>query len=384
MIKRTSKIKRGIVTRSPRNLDEKYLGSEPDWDLSEIASNIDIVTSLNWYHHFHGPDESKQWFIEHLSSLNKPKKEINSIKTINKFEFHSSFGFLSRMVSRGCILSADIQKKIGLELDRLLSIANRNKIITNPIKEIANKKKPNIQEHIHKQVSTFVGEIEYEIDCVIDSNFKKEFDTYSWLQKKEVKSLHASKLILKLQPDLDEINSALERGGDEEIKEAYSSWKPKQLKKLQALYKKVISDCEKWANVAKKTRIPRKKKPISVEKLLANIKYKKEDSEYKIASVNPSEIIGAEQLWVFNTKTRKLGVYHTNNHAGLTIKGSTLKNYEPLKSMCKTIRKPDEVLVRVLEGGKIILRKVLDEINAKHSEMNGRLNNETILLRVVK
>ena len=52
--------------------------------------------------------------------------------------------------------------------------------------------------------------------------------------------------------------------------------------------------------------------------------------------------------------------------------------------MCKTIRKPDEVLVRVLEGGKIILRKVLDEINAKHSEMNGRLNNETILLRVVK
>tara|TARA_Y100000310_G_scaffold344958_1_gene460789 strand:- start:4155 stop:5291 length:1137 start_codon:yes stop_codon:yes gene_type:complete len=378
-MKKPKKIKKGTVTRSPKSLDEKYMGSEPDWELGHVASDIDIMTSLNWYHHFYGPDDSKQWFIEYLSSLNKPKKEIISIKTINKFEFHSSYGFLGRMAFRGCILPDDTQKKISREIDRLLSVA----IITKP-SEVVNKKRPNIQEHIHKQVSTFVGELEYEIDVVIDSNFKKEFDAYFWLQKNEVKSLHASKLILKLQPDFNEINSALEKGGDAEIKEAYSCWKPSQLKKLRALYTKVISDCEKWANVARKTRTPRKKKPISVEKLLTNIKYKKEDNEYKIASVNPSEIIGAEQLWVFNTKTRKLGVYHTNTHAGLTIKGTTLKNYEPMNSICKTLRKPDEVLVRVLEGGKIVLRKVLDEINAKHSEMNGRLNNETILLRVVK
>jgi len=50
----------------------------------------------------------------------------------------------------------------------------------------------------------------------------------------------------------------------------------------------------------------------------------------------------------------------------------------------KTIRKPDEVLPRLLKGGKLVLRKLMSEINSKESVPNGRINRDTILLRVIK
>jgi hypothetical protein len=48
----------------------------------------------------------------------------------------------------------------------------------------------------------------------------------------------------------------------------------------------------------------------------------------------------------------------------------------------KTLRKPKDVLSRVLDGGKVVLRKVMGEINSKPQELNGRINKDTILLRV--
>jgi hypothetical protein len=94
-------------------------------------------------------------------------------------------------------------------------------------------------------------------------------------------------------------------------------------------------------------------------------------------------VIGADQLWVFNVKYRTLGVYNAMGPSGLTIKGTTLQGFDDKTSKKKKLRKPEEVLKRCLTGGKIVLRKVLDEVNSKESAMNGRLNEETILLRVV-
>ena len=57
------------------------------------------------------------------------------------------------------------------------------------------------------------------------------------------------------------------------------------------------------------------------------------------------------------------------------------ENYKYSESISKTLRKPEAVLKKVLEGGKIVLRKVMGEINSKPVELNGRINKDTILLR---
>lgn len=87
---------------------------------------------------------------------------------------------------------------------------------------------------------------------------------------------------------------------------------------------------------------------------------------------------------MFNTKTRKLGVYNAEDAGGLSVKGSTLINFKQDTSVQKTLRKPESLLPEVLKAGKISLRKILPGINSVEQELTGRINDDTILLRVIK
>src|SRR5690606_4676088 len=107
-------------------------------------------------------------------------------------------------------------------------------------------------------------------------------------------------------------------------------------------------------------RKPRRIKKKSPAKQIARIKYLKEHENLK--SVNPLDIIGASQLWVYNVKYRNLGVYHCPNAHGFEMKGTTLLNFDEKTSVSKKLRKPEEIIPTVLEGGKVQLRKVLDNI----------------------
>ncbi len=114
------------------------------------------------------------------------------------------------------------------------------------------------------------------------------------------------------------------------------------------------------------------------------VQYKKEDSELKLVSSNPVNLIGASSVWLFNTKTRKLSNLQTSNPAGLAVKGTTIINIDDKLSMSKVVRKPEVVLPQVLTGGKIVLRKLLTELTTKEAEVNGRMNADTVILRCVK
>jgi hypothetical protein len=70
--------------------------------------------------------------------------------------------------------------------------------------------------------------------------------------------------------------------------------------------------------------------------------------------------------------------------AGIGVKGSTLTGFDEKTSIVKKLRKPNEQLKKLLEGGKIVLRKFMSEIKCKEKEANGRINKDTILVRIVK
>jgi len=116
--------------------------------------------------------------------------------------------------------------------------------------------------------------------------------------------------------------------------------------------------------------------------LVAKLKYMKSNEPLKLVSINPADIIGSKELWVFNTKTRKLGKYVAAEFNDLGVKGTTITGFNEHQSICKTLRKPEEKLKEFKAAGKVQLRKFLDEINATDTKMNGRINEETILLKV--
>ena len=171
---------------------------------------------------------------------------------------------------------------------------------------------------------------------------------------------------------------------DEQIKEGWSNYTKPQIKKLVAYCDQVILDCQKVSGESTKSRKPRKRKAKSPEQLTAKMKYMTEFKELNLTSIKVTDIIGSMVLWVYNTKTRKLGVYHADDAGGLSVKGSGILNFSESKSIQKKLRKPEQMLPEVLSGGKVFLRNVMDSIRAVDSKLNGRINGDTILLRVVK
>jgi len=201
------------------------------------------------------------------------------------------------------------------------------------------------------------------------------------LKGKEAKAAHARVIKDFYAKDLNELVEAATTK-DEQLKEAYSHLSKVQLRKITAFYQEIVSACEMLAQEAKVNRKPKAKKAVPAEKIVAKLKYKKADEPLKLVSINPADILGAKELWTYNTKTRKLGKYVAEEFRDLGIKGTTITGFSEAKSVQKTLRKPAEHIKAFKDAGKVVLRKFLEEINAVDTRMNGRINEDIILLKI--
>ena len=244
---------------------------------------------------------------------------------------------------------------------------------------------PSIQERVKEAALRMTEEIEDAIEGfhADPENFDpKAFKMLNLLKGKEVKAAHARIIKTLYSRDLAELEELASGKGDEQLKEGYSHRSRKQIKNLIAFYQEIMSACDMLAQEAKVNRAPRAKKSVPAEKIVAKLKFMKTNEPLKLVSINPADIIGASELWIFNTKTRKLGKYVASEFNTLSVKGTTIINFDEFKSVQKTIRKPEEKLKEFKAANKVALRKFLDDINATDTKMNGRLNEDTILLKV--
>jgi hypothetical protein len=203
------------------------------------------------------------------------------------------------------------------------------------------------------------------------------------LKAVEAKAAHARIIKEFYSKDLAELEELASGKADEQLREGYSHRSKKQIKNLIAFYQEIMAACTMLAQEAKVNRAPRAKKAVPAEKIVSKLKYMKTNEPLKLVSINPTDIVGATELWVYNSKSRKLGKYVAAEYQTLSVKGTTIIGFNETTSVCKTLRKPEEKLKEFKAAGKVQLRKFLDDINATDTKMNGRLNEEIILLKVV-
>ena len=275
-------------------------------------------------------------------------------------------------------------------------------------KEKANVYVPTIQERIRDQSYDMAEEIDEWLDGWIsnpESFDPKGLDLKKHFQSKGTTQAHARKLKGLYENELDDYNELermptagqLKKMEEHEqdmwaqLKEGYAHIKKADIKKYRAAIDELQTALTFVIESAKATRKPRKAKPKSATKLVEKLKYLKTDDKYKLASISPDQIIGANELWVFNVKTRKLGKYVASNidpkglsrgTTGLQVKGTTIIGFDETLSIQKTLRKPVDQLKEFKAAGKVALRKFLDDINAVDTKLNGRCNPDTILLKI--
>jgi len=245
---------------------------------------------------------------------------------------------------------------------------------------------PSIQERIKEASSNIIAEIEEQIDKFIeDPKAFKKFDSVKFFRAMQVNQAHARHIrsyyegilgeYLMLQKPVSE--------QDEQLREGYSHLDKTDIKKAVDLFQGIVGACDLITAESKASRKTRSPKPKSAEKLVAKIKYCKSDEKYKVASINPADIIGCNELWIFNTKTRKIGKYIAEEHQTLQVKGTTLQFFNEKESIAKTLRKPEQQLAEFNKSGKVQLRKFLPNIKGVETKLNGRFNNDTVILKAV-
>jgi hypothetical protein len=267
---------------------------------------------------------------------------------------------------------------------------------------------PTIQERIRDQSQDMVTDIDEWLEGWIQdpSTFDpKGFDFKAHFAKLQPSQAHARKMKtfydgvladyddLERMPTAGQLKKMDEREADlwQQLKEGYAHLKKADIKKFRTAIEELMAALDFIIDSAKANRKPRKAKPKSATKLVEKLKFSKTDEKYKLASIDPTLIVGANELWVFNVKTRKLGKYVAANidpkgmgrdGTGLSVKGTTIIGFDENLSIQKTVRKPDDVLKEFKAAGKVKLRKFLDEINSVDTKLNGRCNPDTVLLKV--
>lgn len=354
--------------------DEKYMGSEPD--LRGEPTQVEIMQAYNWYNYFYTTEDAREFALAYLKEIKYDKKVI---KNVTKSNIPNNVGWGCRILTLGGELPQDIKDRIFATLNALKTEQDTEQV------EVKVESKPvvvDIQKRISDKAGEMIGEIEGEIDTFIREG-KNSFDMKTWLMQNEIKGVIAQRIAEYYKPLYAELFDAY-NNKHEQLKEGYSHLKKPRLKAYMEFVRDIIGACEARQEAVKTIRKPRKKKAKTPQQLVAKLKFKEKDDAFKLVSQKPEGIIGSNQLWLFNTKNRNILVYNAMGPAGLNIKGSSITGYDEKISIAKTLRKPENHLPKVVDGGKVVLKKVMEGINGKSKPVNGRMNADMIILRIIK
>jgi len=375
--------------------------TEPDWTMIDYTmkpfkDKKGINRSYNsllhggcWFIHYEVADKKIAVEFIKYASQHFDKEGAKKLKVLPDYHF-STVGKYTWMLARGANLDPDIKDRMRGWYDDLLVKAEKlqkEKDAQAQLDSAAEKKKPviSIQQRMKEQMYDLTGIWDEYLDGILhDGKLLSKFEPYNDIRAEKtgvsVKPAHAKIIKEMYAAEYAEAQEVLE-WSDPDIKEAYSFLDTvKSRKEYVEFYEKIYTACDTIINEKKATRTPRKPKVVSKLKLVEKLKYQQTESSLGLASINPVGIIDCNTLWVYNTKTRKLGRYVADElRQTLTVKGTTILDFDTTKSVQKTVRKPE-----ILKGSGKLARtkfdKLFSELTTTETKLNGRINDFTILI----
>jgi hypothetical protein len=377
--------------------------------LSRRVNGYALMPTDDWYkakHFVHYEIEAKDWLtkIKDYIRNNFDRKIVANINRLPDWKIGNSshWAVTAVMLEKNPeVVPEDYKNGIVKFVNRLAeegAVVAKEKAAEE--KTVKNVYTPTIQERINEQVTNACEAIEEWLEGFVKDkkNFDpKGFDFTAHFSNMGVTQAHARKIAARYAAELEEariilnkptpaqiakIKDEREKDFAEQIREGYSHIDKKDAQAYLTALEMLHGACMFVVDASKATRKPRVKKAPSKEKLIAKLNYKPKDETLQVASVNPLELLGSTEIWVFNTKTRKLGKYIADETCKvMTVKGSAIVGYDEVKSVQKTIRKPEEMIKEFKSSGKIRLRKFLEEIKTTETKLNGRINSDIIILK---
>lgn len=363
------------------NLDEKYTGAEPSWadvdSLSQQERDQRMRQSLFYYNYYFTVKDLRKDVVRWLQVQKNVSKEL--ITAYMKSADHHT-GITAAALARCFHKGMPFTERHSRYLMNVIQSAARTVNISDQEEEKTVVKKPSVQDHLRAQADFHIVHFEELEAQLMDGVDKVQPQAMAYLREKQVPQPLISKIRVVFQQRRDELVEA-RAGTCAQLTEGYRNFKSRDFKRFLDFYEGILADLDAYGKVKRETRKPRAKKPVDRARLVKKLNYLKSFPELKLTSISPQEIIGSEVLWVYNTKNRKLGRYVAEQSNTLGVRGSTILGYDPVKSVSKTLRKPQEQLAELAKASKVAMRKFMENIRSVEVELNGRINKHMILIR---
>lgn len=364
---------------------KQYLTFTPEQQAkwSESERRLECIKMYNHFNYEFSHKDNKKVVLKWMQQSGEySKDQISSVNLGPDWMLPSGCGQIARAWEAGWILDENQIRhmKKGLEKYFLQHSLSRT-----PAKD---EEKPNtqvrqltIQDRIKLKINEHIGHFE-ELQDKLTTETKVDAKAFSYFKQENIPQNMMKGIADPFIERLEEWKEA-KAGTDEDLKEGYSHWQAAEYKKYFAFVEGILADIDAYTKTKRAVKVNRVKKAPNKQKQVSKVKYAKDNTQYKVASIDPVNIIGAIELYVFNVKTRKLGKYVADSHTGvLSVKGTTIVGFDTSNSTQKTLRKPERQLADFMGATKAGKRKFLTDIKSVEIALNGRINSDTILLHV--
>lgn len=374
--------------RDPAFSDEKYTGTEPVWDTERAAKMTQdefdhfLRKSFFYYNYYYSQKDCKRHVVKWMQDNQYSKADVSKFVRSPDRALPMTACALVMAALQGMPMR---EKELTYLRERLHEAVNSENL--EPEEVVADRpavqavRAPTIQDRLNEKTAEHLAHFEALYDEVLAGDAVKP-DAFNYLTANTVPQSQIGKFEHLFTVRKGELLVAQERR-DEQVEEAYKHYKAADFRRHHAFLDQLLSDLDQYRSVKKATKKARVKRAPNKEKVVSKLKYMKEEKTLKLVSINPVDIVGAQELWAYNTKTRKLYKYVADTLQGpLGVKGTSLTGFDPVKSVGKTLRKPDEKLKEFAKATKVQLRRFLEDIKATETVGNGRMNSDTVLLKV--
>ena len=371
--------------RDPLFADEKYTGREPVWDTERATAmpqeefDHHLRKAFFYYNYFYTQKDLKKYVVNWMKDQYS-KSDVSRFIRSNDRSVPMTVCSLIKAHTQGMPLR---EKELRYVKDRIHEALNGD-IPDEPVAEqktVAPVAVKTIQDRLNEKTSEHLSHFEGLYDEVVQGG-TVDPHAYDYFVANNVPQGQLGKFEDYVERQRMYLTAAMDRM-DEQYVEAYKHYRAADYKRHFAFLDLIQTAIDQYRQVKKATKKARVKRAPNKEKVVSKLKYMKEEKTLKLVSINPVDIVGAQELWAYNTKTRKLYKYIADSLTGpLGVKDTSIINFDTAKSVGKTLRKPDEKLKEFAKSSKIQLRKFLDEIKATETQANGRINSDIVLLKV--
>ena len=363
--------------------DANHTGQEPTWDgyetLSESEKKTKLHQALYFYSYYCDFEDLKKDFKVYALTHFK----ADEVKFVLKWskKAHSSLftsAKLARMVNRGMPENDNNVKHFKENFQQTLRDCHVYALWAEKHEEKDEKPKAKVisptKRIENKCNETLICHLEEAIDEFLCHEKEKEINITELLGTNNI-PVKGCDLIMKAIHTEVVFYEEIKEGQCAELNEGYDFLGKRQINRLIKIMQDWICDVEKYRQSIKKANAKVriiKHKPSAVQ--VQNMKYDRDNS-----TISAVKIPGATELILFNSKYRKLQVYYSIGRNGFKVTGTTIKDFDDVKSYQVTVKQnsisdvlnKDPKQVDKFFGPKI-----------KRTKLNGRVNEHCRIVHV--